>query len=193
MNVTVYGGAHPGSDPAYVKAAEDLGRLLARGGHTVVYGGGAIGMMGGLSHGALEEGGSVIGVIPRFMVEREWANPRVADMRMTETMAERKTMMLELGDVFVAMPGGTGTLEEITEALSRCNLGLMHTKCIFLNIGGYYEPLRTMLQAMYEADYLAGHELANAVFADSVDELEGILKEISPQREDAHPDGEVDE
>ena len=87
MNITVYGGANGGSDPKYVKAAEDLGRMLAKNGHTVVYGGGAVGMMGGLSRGALEEGGHVIGVIPRFMVEREWANPAVEDMRMTETMA----------------------------------------------------------------------------------------------------------
>ena len=113
MNITVYGGAHPGSDPAFVAAAEALGRTIAKHGHTVVYGGGAIGMMGGLSRGALEEGGKVTGVIPRFMVEREWANPAVEDMRMTETMAERKTMMNELGDLFVAMPGGTGTMEEI--------------------------------------------------------------------------------
>ena len=131
MNITVYGGAHPGSDPAFVAAAEALGRTIAKHGHTVVYGGGAIGMMGGLSRGALEEGGKVTGVIPRFMVEREWANPAVKDMRMTETMAERKTMMNELGDLFVAMPGGTGTMEEIAESLAHCNLGLIAGKCVF--------------------------------------------------------------
>ena len=176
MNITVYGGAHPGSDPAFVAAAEALGRTIAKHGATVVYGGGAIGMMGGLSRGALEEGGKVIGVIPRFMVEREWANPAVKDMRMTETMAERKTMMNELGDLFVAMPGGTGTLEEIAESLAHCNLGLIAGKCVFLNINGYYEPMRTMLDAMTAAGYMAAHERANAIFADRVEELEGYLK-----------------
>ena len=178
MNITVYGGANGGSDPKYVKAAEDLGRMLAKNGHTVVYGGGAIGMMGGLSRGALEEGGRVIGVIPRFMVEREWANPAVEDMRMTETMAERKTMMNELGDMFVAMPGGTGTLEEIAESLSNCNLGLQPGKCVFLNIDGYYEPMRAMLDAMTAAGYLHESELrGNAVFADSVEQLAAIIAE----------------
>lgn len=176
MNITVYGGAHPGSDPAFVAAAEALGRTIAKHGHTVVYGGGAIGMMGGLSRGALEEGGKVTGVIPRFMVEREWANPAVKDMRMTETMAERKTMMNELGDLFVAMPGGTGTMEEIAESLAHCNLGLIAGKCVFLNINGYYEPMRTMLDAMVQAGYMAEHERANAIFADSVEELEEYLK-----------------
>lgn len=176
MNITVYGGAHPGSDPAFVAAAEQLGRMIAKNGHTVVYGGGAIGMMGGLSRGALEEGGRVIGVIPRFMVEREWANPAVEDMRMTETMAERKTMMNELGDLFVAMPGGTGTLEEIAESLAHCNLGLVAGKCVFLNINGYYEPMRTMLDAMTAAGYMAEQERRNAVFVDSMEELEAYLK-----------------
>ncbi len=184
MNITVYGGANSGTAPVYVKAAEDLGRMLAKNGHTVVYGGGAVGMMGGLSRGALEEGGEVIGVIPRFMVEREWANPAVADMRMTGTMAERKTMMNELGDVFVAMPGGTGTLEEIAESLSNCNLGLHPGKCVFLNINGYYESMRAMLDAMTNAGYLHEEELrANAVFADSVEELEAFLKAYRPEGE----------
>ena len=110
------------------------------------------------------------------MVEREWANPAVEDMRMTETMAERKTMMNELGDLFVAMPGGTGTMEEIAESLAHCNLGLIAGKCVFLNINGYYEPMRTMLDAMVQAGYMAAHERANAVFADSVEELEEYLK-----------------
>lgn len=176
MNITVYGGAHPGSDPAFAAVAEELGRLIAKNGHTVVYGGGAIGMMGGLSRGALEEGGEVIGVIPRFMVEREWANPAVKDMRMTETMAERKTMMNELGDLFVAMPGGTGTLEEIAESLAHCNLGLVAGKCVFLNINGYYEPMRAMLDAMTAAEYMAEHERSNAIFVDNVEELEAYLK-----------------
>lgn len=176
MNITVYGGAHPGTDPAFAAAAEELGRLIAKNGHTVVYGGGAIGMMGGLSRGALEEGGEVIGVIPRFMVEREWANPAVKDMRMTETMAERKTMMNELGDLFVAMPGGTGTLEEIAESLAHCNLGLVAGKCVFLNINGYYEPMRAMLDAMTAVEYMAEHERSNAIFVDSVEKLEAYLK-----------------
>lgn len=176
MNVTVYGGANAGSDPAYAKAAEELGRMLARAGHTVVYGGGAIGMMGALSHGVIEEGGEIIGVIPHFMMEREWGNPLVSDMRVTETMAERKAVMNELGDIFVAMPGGTGTLEEIAESFSRRNLELQRGKCVFLNINGFYDPMKAMFDAMHGAQFLGDERHEHVVFVDTVEELADCLR-----------------
>lgn len=175
MNITVFGGARSGAAPEYVEAAAELGAFLAAAAHAVVYGGGHVGMMGALADAALAQGGEVIGVIPTFMVEREWAHTGITHMHVTETMAERKTKMRELGDAFIAMPGGTGTLEEIAEMISLRNLGISDGPCIFLNIRGYYEPLRSMFDAMVESGYLGQTERESIAFAGRVAEIADYL------------------
>jgi uncharacterized protein (TIGR00730 family) len=176
MNITVYLGANPGSDPALKAAVRELGHWIGECGHTLVYGGSKSGLMGELAQSVLRSGGEVTGVEPRFFVDAGFVYDAITQLIVTEDMAQRKAKMIELGDAFIAFPGGTGTLEEIAESLAHCNLGLIAGKCVFLNINGYYEPMRTMLDAMVQAGYMAAHERANAVFADSVEELEEYLK-----------------
>ncbi|HET9345627.1 MAG TPA: TIGR00730 family Rossman fold protein [Candidatus Limnocylindrales bacterium] len=140
-SVCVFCGASVGRDPRYVDAATAVGTELARRGIDVVYGGGRLGLMGAVADAALAAGGRVTGVIPAGLVERELAHRGVTDLRIVTTLHERKAVMAELADAFLALPGGLGTLEELAEALSWAQLGL-HAKPIgALDVGGYFRPL----------------------------------------------------
>lgn len=124
MRVTVYCASSSAAHPEFAQAAHNLGTLLAREGATTVYGGGAIGSMGRLADGALAADGRVVGILPRFMGDLEWAHPRLSEVIWTETMAERKQRLAAEGDAMVTLPGGTGTLEELLEVLTLKRLGL---------------------------------------------------------------------
>ena len=171
MNIVVYCGSTAGDDPVYAETAAALGRRIADEGHTLVYGGGYVGLMGAVSDAALERGGKVIGVIPEFMFERDWENPRVSEMLVTKDMHERKRTMLELGDVYVALPGGTGTFEEIAEAMAWTGLGLLDGRCFFLNINGYYDGMEMQIEAMYSKKFVRQDNATDASFVRTVDEL----------------------
>lgn len=134
-----------GSRPAYRLAAEELGRTLASRGIDLVYGGGNVGLMGVLADAALREGGEVIGVIPRFLEKKEVAHRKVKQLMIVDTMHQRKTIMAELADGFIAMPGGLGTLEEWFEMMTWAQLGQHHKPCALLNVEGYYDPLMAVL------------------------------------------------
>jgi len=134
-----------GSRPAYRLAAEELGRTLASRGIGLVYGGGNVGLMGALADAALREGGEVIGVIPRFLEQKEVAHKKVKQLMIVDTMHQRKTIMAELADGFIAMPGGLGTLEEWFEMMTWAQLGQHHKPCALLNVEGYYDPLMAAL------------------------------------------------
>jgi uncharacterized protein (TIGR00730 family) len=139
--VCVYCGSHTGAEPAFAEAAREASEALHRRGLGLVYGGGAVGLMGVVADRMLDLGGEAIGVIPDFMVERELAHPGLTDLRIVRSMHERKALMAELSDAFVALPGGWGTLDELVEALTWAQLGL-HSKPVGLvNVGGYFEPL----------------------------------------------------
>jgi uncharacterized protein (TIGR00730 family) len=139
--VCVFSGSSPGADLAYRAAARDLGSRLAERGVDVVYGGASVGLMGAVADAAMEAGGHVIGVIPRSLVDREVAHPALGDLRVVETMHERKALMAELSDAFVALPGGVGTLEELFEVYTWNQLGL-HAKPLGLfNVRGYFDGL----------------------------------------------------
>lgn len=142
MYLTVYCGSSPGARPAYTDAARDLGKLLADRGLGVVYGGASVGTMGALADAALEAGAEVIGVIPRTLVEREIARDGLTELHVVETMHQRKALMAELADGFVALPGGAGTFEELFEIWSWTLLGLQGGKPLgMLNVNGYYDQL----------------------------------------------------
>ena len=141
----IYCGSSRRCDPAYLAAAERLGRVLARNNHTVVYGGGASGSMGKLAEGALAERGRVIGVIPEFMVKIEWANPRITETIVVQDMHERKRRMMDLADAVVALPGGSGTLDELMEAITWKRLGLFLGPIVILNTRSFYQPLIRLL------------------------------------------------
>jgi hypothetical protein len=137
----VFCGSNPGADPVYAENARRMGQILANRGITAVYGGGRVGLMGALADAVLEAGGRVIGVIPEALKRREVAHQGLTELRVVQTMHERKQIMADLSDGFIAMPGGFGTFEEFCEVLTWSQLGL-HTKpCGLLNVKGYYTGL----------------------------------------------------
>lgn len=155
MRWCVFCGSSPGHDPQFVAAARELGTALALRHIDVVYGGGRIGMMGALADAALDAGGRVIGVIPHSLERREVAHQGLTELHVVGSMHERKAMMAELSDGFIALPGGFGTLEEICEAITWVQLGLQHKPCLLANVGGYYDPLIAMLDAAAQAGFIS--------------------------------------
>jgi uncharacterized protein (TIGR00730 family) len=146
FRVTVYCGSSRQCDPAYLDAASRLGRELARQKATLVYGGGAAGVMGALADGALEEGGRVIGVLPRFMKELEWGHPRLTELLLVGDLHERKRRMLEGANAVVALPGGSGTFEELLEAITWKRLALYLGPIVLLNTLSFFDRLVSALE-----------------------------------------------
>jgi uncharacterized protein (TIGR00730 family) len=146
--VLVFCGSSPGARPEYAAAADELGRLIARRGLGLVYGGASVGLMGAVADGALAAGGEVIGVIPRQLVEHEIAHAGLTDLREVSTMHERKALMAELSDAVIALPGGTGTLDELFELFTWSQLGLHRMPMGLLDVAGYWQPLLAMLDHM---------------------------------------------
>jgi uncharacterized protein (TIGR00730 family) len=143
--ICVFCGASPGARPAYAEAARELATLLTADGIGVVYGGGGVGLMGALADAVIGAGGELTGVIPRALVDREIAHRDVMDMRVVGSMHERKALMADLSDAFVALPGGIGTLEELFEVYTWAQLGLHRKPCALLNVGGYYDGIEDFL------------------------------------------------
>ena len=148
MNITVYCGAAAGNDPAFAEAARELGAWMAGHGHDLVYGAGSTGLMGTVARAVLDGGGQAVGVIPEFLVHVEPPVADLTELHVVHTMFERKNLMIDFGDAFVALPGGSGTLEEISEIFSRLKLGYLSAPCILLNVHGFYDPLAAMLDRM---------------------------------------------
>jgi uncharacterized protein (TIGR00730 family) len=155
--ICVFCGASPGRDPAYLTLARSVGRGLAERRIGIVYGGGRVGLMGALADGGLDADGEVIGVIPRRLVDRELAHPGLNELHVVDTLHERKALMAELADGFIALPGGLGTLEELAEAASWAQLEL-HTKPIgLLGLNGYWDPLLAWLDRAVEEGFVSAH------------------------------------
>jgi uncharacterized protein (TIGR00730 family) len=156
--VCVFCGSNAGALPAYAEAARSLGAMLARRGLGLVYGGGRVGLMGALANAARAAGGEVIGVIPESLVRKEVAHTGLEDLRVVGSMHERKAMMADLADAFIALPGGCGTFEELFEIVTWAQLGLHHKPIGLLNVGGYYDPLLALLdRAVAERFVLPEH------------------------------------
>lgn len=153
--VAIFAGSSMGQDPRYRAAAQDLARLLAARRIGIVYGGAGIGLMGVLADAALAAGAEVIGVIPRMLAEKELAHPSLTELRIAESMHERKALMAELADGFIALPGGPGTLEELLEIWAWGQLGLHRKPCGLINVTGYYDGLAAFLDAMVRAGFLS--------------------------------------
>src|SRR5512138_1376280 len=146
--ICVFCGSSPGAYPEYIQAARQLGSVLASKKIGLVYGGAKVGMMGKIAEAVLEAGGEVIGVIPRGLVEKEVAFTGLADLRVVDSMHERKALMADLSDGFIALPGGLGTLEEFFEVVTWAQLGIHPKPCGLLNVGGYYNALMGFLDHM---------------------------------------------
>ena len=144
--ICVFCGASPGARPEYRAATAELARMLTADGIGVVFGGGGVGLMGALADAVLTEGGEITGVIPRSLVDREIAHRDVSDMRVVGSMHERKALMADLADAFVALPGGIGTLEELFEVYTWVQLGLHQKPCALLNVEGYYDDIADFLR-----------------------------------------------
>lgn len=154
MRYCVFSGSSPGVRPSYTRAAKELGRLLAEKSIGLVYGGASVGLMGAVANAALAAGGEVIGVIPNALVAREVAHHGLSDLRVTSTMHERKALMAELSDGFIAMPGGIGTLKETFEIWTWAQLGDHHKPCALLNIEGFYDGLTSFLDTVVKEGFL---------------------------------------
>ncbi|HEY4732966.1 MAG TPA: TIGR00730 family Rossman fold protein [Gemmatimonadaceae bacterium] len=152
--LAIFCGSNPGARPDYVKAARTFGGMLASRGIGVVYGGSSVGLMSALAESVLDELGDIIGVIPRMLVEREVAHKTLSDLRVVGSMHERKALMAELSDGFVALPGGIGTLEEIFEIWTWAQLGMHDKPCGLLNIAGYFDPLLEFLDRAVEEKFV---------------------------------------
>ena len=159
-NVCVYSASSTKIAPVYFAVAEELGRLLASQGINLINGAGSIGLMGATSNATLEAGGTVTGVIPRFMVEQNWHHTGLTQLIETETMHERKQLMAELSDGVIALPGGCGTMEELLEIITWKQLGLYLKPIVILNIQGFYDPLLEMLERAIDGNFMRSEHRA---------------------------------
>jgi uncharacterized protein (TIGR00730 family) len=168
--IAVYCGARTGNDDAYLVAARAMGDAIAARGVGLVYGGGAVGLMGAVADGALARGGEVIGVIPAFMDGRESIHGDLSELRISRSMHDRKATMLDLADGVVALPGGLGTLDEFVEALTWAQLGLHRIPCGLLDVDGFWDPLVALV------DHAISHGFVDAAMA------AGIVRSDNPDR-----------
>ena len=179
--VCVYLGSSPGADPAYAAAVEELARECVRRGLGIVYGGSGVGLMRVLADTAVAAGGEVIGVIPEGVLEREVAHRGLADLRVVGSMHERKALMADLADAFVALPGGIGTLEELIEAYTWSQLGLHAKPLGVLNVNGYYDALAAFLDHAVRSRFLhAEHRAVLSVESDAGALLERLDDAVAP-------------
>ena len=173
--VCVYCASSRASHPEYRQAAQQLGEVLAREGIGIVYGGGAVGSMGALADGALAHGGRVIGILPRFMADLEWGHKGLTDLQLVEDMRTRKHLMLTSSKAAIALPGGSGTLEELLEAITLKRLGLYLNPIVLVNTRGFFTPLLAMLARAVEERFMDPRHLLMWQVVATAEEVPGAL------------------
>jgi len=176
MNITVYLGAFEGKDKTLKDAVRELGKWIGESGNDLVYGGSDSGLMGVIAQSVLSSGGKVTGVEPKFFIDAELQYDGLTELIVTEDMTERKTKMIELGDAFIAFPGGTGTLEEITEVMSKVSLKHLDAPCILYNLNGYYDGLKALLSHMIDMGLSSEKRQEGIYFAESLEEIKSIIE-----------------
>jgi uncharacterized protein (TIGR00730 family) len=169
--VCVYCGSSPGTDPAFIAAAQDFGKILAENDVRLIYGGGSVGLMGALAHAALDHGGAVTGIIPEFLTKRERPRRLPQELIVTPDMHARKRTMFERADGFVALPGGIGTLEEVVEQLTWVQLGRHKKPILIANINGYWDPLLTLIEHMRTVKFVPQALDVNVLVAQRVEDI----------------------
>lgn len=192
FTVAVFCGSSPGNDPVYLEAARAVGTALGDAGIDLVYGGGHVGLMGAVAEAALRAGARVTGVIPRALQAREAVNEEVTELILVDTMHERKTIMSGRSDAFLALPGGPGTLEELTEQWTWAQLGI-HTKPVgILNIDGYFDPLLALVAHMRDRGFTHPRYTDMLVVATDVDDALARLRAYEPPaRSEVSPGAEM--
>lgn len=169
-SICIYCGSSAGTNPAFLQEATRAGTLLARAGVTVVYGGGRVGLMGAVADAALAAGGRVVGVMPADLVSQEIAHTGLTELRVVNSMHERKWAMAELADGFLCLPGGPGTFEELFEQWTWALLGFHAKPCGFVNVAGYYDPLRAAVANMVENGFLQAQYAEMLIYAADTEE-----------------------
>lgn len=175
MNITVYCGASEGNNKVYKLKTIELGNWISKNDHHLVYGGGNVGLMGTIADTVISNNGYVTGIIPNFLVDREIAHPNLSELIRVDTMSERKSKMVSMGEVFIALPGGPGTLEEITEVISWSRLGKNNGPCILYNVNGYFDALKMMYSHMVEEGFLSQTDKDSILFSDQLEVIEEFI------------------
>ena len=175
MNITVYLGAKEGNDPALKRAVQELGQWIGQSGNALVYGGSKTGLMGEIAKSVLNAGGTVTGVETTLFMQDDLQYDGLTELIVTETITERKTEMIRRGDAFIAFPGGTGTLEEIAEVMSKVSLKQLDAPCILYNLNGYYNGLKTLLDHMIETGLSTKERQEGIWFAENLEQIKQIL------------------
>jgi uncharacterized protein (TIGR00730 family) len=182
QRLCVFCGSSKGARDIYIHAAQQLGQELAKRRIALVYGGGNVGLMGVLADAVLAAGGHVIGVIPEQLMARELGHTRIQDLRIVKTMHERKALMAELADGFIAMPGGIGTYEEFFEVLTWAQLGIHSKPCALLNVDGFYDPVLRLLEHAVEEHFVrASHRDLVVVEAEPTVLLDSMSAHHAPR------------
>ena len=177
--VCVYCGSSPGTEPAFIEAAKKLGKILAEDGVRLIYGGGSVGLMGALAKAVVEHGGEVTGIIPEFLTRRERPELLSQELIVTRDMHERKGMMFERADAFVALPGGIGTLEELVEQLTWAQLGRHKKPILVANIGNYWNPLLTLIEHMRAVKFVQASMQVNILVTKRVEDILPMLRDAA--------------
>ncbi|QVI33670.1 Rossman fold protein, TIGR00730 family [Lacticaseibacillus chiayiensis] len=180
MRIAVYCGANHGADNAFLQAATRVGAWIAQRGDTLVYGGGKLGLMGAVAGSTLEHGGKVIGVMPQVLADRGLAMPNLTHLEVVADMGIRKARMIELADVDIALPGGPGTFEEITEAISFSRIGLNPSPTILFDQNGYYRPLQQMYQTAVDQGFFDQDAFDNILFSSDLQEISTFIANYQP-------------
>jgi uncharacterized protein (TIGR00730 family) len=183
QNICVYCGSQPGNDTVYLKAARALGEAMGKAGMALVYGGGAKGIMGAVADSVLASGGKVTGIIPQFLIAKESSAQsltRLSETLVTENMHERKHLMFERSDAFVALPGGIGTLEEIIEIMTWAQLGRHEKPIVFANIGGFWDPLLALLDHMRSEGFIHTQSRVRPLVIDRAEDIVPALRARHP-------------
>lgn len=180
QKIAVYCGAATGNLPVYQQAATDLGHYLADHQLELVYGGGSVGLMAVLANAVMENGGKVHGVMPKNLAQRGAGADNITDLTVVDNMAIRKQKMLAMSDGSIALPGGPGTLEEITEAYSWARIGDNLSPCVFYNVNHYYDPLKTLFDQMVQQDFLTAEHRSKLLFADTLPAIFEFMNNYVP-------------
>jgi uncharacterized protein (TIGR00730 family) len=188
-SICVYCGSGPGTNPAFMEAARRFGRILAENRITLVYGGGSAGLMGACAEAVLDHGGFVTGIIPEFLTDREHMLMRAQERIITRDLHERKRLMFERADAFVALPGGVGTLEELVEQLTWAQLGRHRKPILIANIDHFWDPLRALLQHMEKLQFIRAGLDVNLLVAERIEDV--LPKLLEAARELSEPDKEL--
>ncbi len=178
MNITVYLGATKGKNPNFELKCKELGAWIAKEGHTLIYGGSKTGLMGVLAESVIVNNGKAIGIEPQFFVDKEAQYENLTELIVTKDMSERKKKMIEFGDAFIAFPGGTGTLEEISEVISKTTLKQLYAPCIFYNIDGFYNPLKSFFENLIKEELSTENRLECVHFANNIEEISSLINKM---------------